>query len=425
MAAKSDIDQIKFKAYKDLGIISDWNVVDGHWTFVSFAQLNDELVTCSFKHLCTDISGVSDFASPTVKTVERFAPADALTMVQRVVDGIVGITGPGEYTFDGGKHLLNFPKDRYDLSKWVTFYQDLVDQTETSLTSAHGHYKLTVYRGLKLVGCDEAPAKIRVCDGLMDFKPSRPGLEILGPFPTDRSIVRSVEKYGSKPGLAVAQLIFDRVLAHARVDINHTNDDRVRMQIVYGYIAEDKTIEVVYGPTYETKPDSRGKYSVNDLYQYVLNNVAVRRERKVQQDMAGSRSRVGSRAGTVDRDAADRDPASDRGAADRDPTQDPAFSFGRSTDQEGIFEILDNTADIVHMRKTDDGYWFMPTSELETSINTKPVISGLGQSDWVVAAFRFSKLYDLTKRYIILADCEEDDPTHPAAVLYRELLSIK
>jgi len=40
---------------------------------------------------------------------------------------------------------------------------------------------------------------------------------------------------------------------------------------------------------------------------------------------------------------------------------------------------------------------------------------------WIGIAFKFAKLYDSNKKYILMADCKETQPDHPAVALYRLL----
>ena len=128
------------------------------------------------------------------------------------------------------------------------------------------------------------------------------------------------------------------------------------------------------------------------------------------------------------------------------PSTNPAFTLGRSQHLTGVFEIIQATNLDNVLIQDEQGRWIKASHN--QSLEFKCVIdagetSGLGlpagvvpkpqsgagetsgENPWITAAFEFIKVYDPTKKYIVLADYGVGDLTHPAVTFYQNLLLLK
>jgi len=287
-------------------------------------------------------------------------------------------------------------------------------ETLQALASEDDIRQLKIYRELDIVKYEEplsSCSRICVNAGVINFGSDVPTLEFSNlPF-SATNVLKLIKRHGSGVAMNVAKLVLDGTLEYARVVVSRRTDQTIFKRIDYAFIDENGLPNHLDGPVIGYMADRCGYYCQDSIYQDLLLRVESHRKaaeyRKTKLEM---KKTVAAPA-----------PAGPRSA----------FTFGRSKDEEGIYEIIDDpTVHLRSLRQTKDGHWYCHDDE--TDLNTKPIFydvqyafGDFGKNGWIVAACRFPGLYDPTKRYIILADCDEDDYDHPAAVLYHELTNTK
>lgn len=411
-ATPVDINETKFQIYRDLQIIQviSRSSQDNKNQSVNFKSFNKGCMRGLVMDYLFKIPYVpkQELYRQVVSIVELNTPSHALTLVQRVLDGTITIVNAENFKYMGTSYTFDFPTSD-SIDRWLIFYENLAAQTNQFGSSSA---KLKIFQSLGVFSHRIAPNErddttenyfgrvyndgvkvVKGNNGNFFVKPDtffclvypRRNGSGLASITRDDHALHIVERDASKVALAVAQLIFNYVISDVIVNDKFSEDGKLTryIQFVFG-----KKIFSTITRSYISEVGMT--FSVDQSFQDVLDMVA-----NLQNPVPP------------------------------EPAKPHNIRFGIHFERSGIFEIIRLENEDIMWYDQDSDHWFENTDR--AYFRTKCIIdtTKFDHDPWVVAAARFSKMYDPAKSYIILANCDEKDLSHPAVTLYREMTNLQ
>lgn len=364
-----------------------------------------------------------------IKIVEEInlIPKEASILIQRILDGkIVRTDLKGiNYQFDNRSCAIYTLKKDCSHNEWIEFFQTMernTRYTEESKTKILDIlcFQLGVYMK-KHPESDSLVPETYVYKDSMNFT-LKEG-EIFTE-PSFHKVCRNDKVFDfvmdnvSKPALAVAELIYEGVISD--VTVFH------KMSLCNDII---RTIRFKFGQTYHNmsysfhicdkeQKDFKIVRNVDKSFEDVLIMV-----KNLQSAAPSTTAPVEIAPVVVSKVTAS--PATSTAPVPTIP--DSPISFGRSRDCAGIYKVVDPDecmTEIAHLGP--DGCWTRVDDRKTMAFKCifYALEESCGPHPWIEAAFHFPQKYDPFHRYIVFADCDPKDHTHPAVVFYQNALNM-
>lgn len=363
-----------------------------------------------------------------INTVEKTVPKEALILIQRVLDGKIIRNDVEGYSccFDGKIIKLDTIRKGCSMEDWINFFQKL--ERDTRYTQAYKDKILYILRRLGVFktevpdkSSDEDDVIAYICTGTLDFT-----ITPLGTYtePSFRNLCSMdklfdfVMEHISKSALKVAELIYEGAITNVSI-IHETfsgNEGLVRHINFMKDHTSYRVTQIIQRFGDFCKSASVKEFNVDESFDKVLSNFRCSQSEDVVEVVhpvpcisvpptvhSSPTSSTTLRSGT-------------------EWDKLPCISFGRSRAKTGVFVVNDpdeSWADV--MQLNEDGYW-------TNSLTRKTMVTDClfdateGRTEtehpWIEASFAFSKLYNPEHKYIIFADCDEKDKSHPAVAFY-------